>query len=179
MLQPSNNRLVEGNPDASVRVLIYEDLQCGDCAVLRKMLDDHLLPAYREQVAVEHRDFPLPKHSWARLAAVAARFFAQRDSVVGLEFRRYLLADFRSISMMDFGDRLREFAAAHGVDGMEAIAALGDADLQAAVEQDYQEGVARGVAKTPTVFIGENVLIEKFSPADLAGTIERALKEAA
>lgn len=146
--------------------------------MLRNMLDDHLLPTYREHIAVEHRDFPLPKHSWARLAAVAARFFEQRDSVAGLEFRRYLLTHFRSISMMDFGDRLREFAAARGVDGMEAIAALGDAALQAAVEQDYQEGLARGVAKTPTVYIGEKILIEKFPLAELAETIELALKEA-
>lgn len=142
------------------------------------MLDEHLLPPYREHIAVEHRDFPLPKHAWARLAAVAAKFFEQQDAVIGLDFRRYLLTHFRSISMMDFGDRLRDFAATHAIDGMEAIAALGDASLQAAVEEDYQEGLAKGVAKTPTVYVGEKGLIEKFSLADLAGVIESALKVA-
>jgi protein-disulfide isomerase len=66
--------IVEGNPKAAVRVIIYEDLQCPDCAVLRKMLDEKLLPKYKDRVAFEHRDVPLAKHSWARQAAIAARF---------------------------------------------------------------------------------------------------------
>ncbi|NWF85183.1 MAG: thioredoxin domain-containing protein, partial [Bryobacteraceae bacterium] len=56
---------VEGNPSSPVRVVIYEDLQCSDCAAFRKMLDEKLLPRYGSKVAFEHRDFPLAKHSWA------------------------------------------------------------------------------------------------------------------
>lgn len=39
--------IAEGNPAGRVRVLIYEDLQCGDCDTLRHLLDDRLLPKYR------------------------------------------------------------------------------------------------------------------------------------
>jgi len=67
--------LIEGNPSSQVRVVAYEDLQCPDCAVYRRMMDERLLPAYRDKVAFEHRDFPLPRHTWARKAAIAARFF--------------------------------------------------------------------------------------------------------
>src|SRR5450759_2714195 len=67
--------VVEGLASSPVRVIAYEDLQCPDCATYRKMLDEKLLAAYRAKAAFEHRDFPLPKHSWARPAAVAARFF--------------------------------------------------------------------------------------------------------
>ena len=64
--------MIEGNPKSNVRVVIFEDLQCPDCAVFRKMLDEKLLPKYKATVAFEHHDFPLAKHSWARQAAVAA-----------------------------------------------------------------------------------------------------------
>ena len=66
---------VEGNAASPVRVIAYEDLQCGDCAEYRRMLDEQLLPTFGQSVAFESRDFPLAKHPWARLAAIAARHF--------------------------------------------------------------------------------------------------------
>ena len=36
--------IVEGRADSPVRVVIYEDLQCPDCAVFRRMMDEKLLP---------------------------------------------------------------------------------------------------------------------------------------
>jgi protein-disulfide isomerase len=79
--------MIEGNPNSNVRVLIYEDLQCPDCATFRKMLDEKLLPKYKGKVAFEHRDFPLAKHSWARQGAIAARFFFEQNPETGFEFR--------------------------------------------------------------------------------------------
>ena len=43
--------LVEGNPASTVRVVVYEDLQCPDCAAFRKMMDADLLPKYKATVA--------------------------------------------------------------------------------------------------------------------------------
>ena len=63
--------LVEGLAESKVRVLIYEDLQCPDCAAFRRMMDEKILPRYQDRVAFVHRDFPLAKHAWARKAAVA------------------------------------------------------------------------------------------------------------
>ena len=70
--------IVEGNPSSTVRVLIYEDLQCPDCQNLRTLLDTKVLPRYGKRVAFIHRDFPLGKHEWARPAAVAARWVCRR-----------------------------------------------------------------------------------------------------
>ena len=79
LMAAASERLVEGKAGSDVRVLIYEDLQCSDCAAFRKMLDENLLPRYAGSVAFEHRDFPLAKHAWARKAAVASRHFARTD----------------------------------------------------------------------------------------------------
>ena len=49
----AQTHLVEGKADSPVRVLIYEDLQCPDCADFRVMLDQKLLPKYGAKVAFE------------------------------------------------------------------------------------------------------------------------------
>src|SRR5262245_36432355 len=80
--------LVEGNPQSRVRVQIWEDLQSPDCADFRVMLDKQLLPKFKGAVACEHKDFPLPKHNWARRAAIAARFFESVSPRAAVEFRQ-------------------------------------------------------------------------------------------
>ena len=65
-------------------MIIYEDLQCSDCANFQRILDDRLLPRYGRRVAFEHRDFPLAKHAWARKATVAGRFFDSIKAETGV-----------------------------------------------------------------------------------------------
>ncbi len=168
--------LIEGKPGSPVRVIIYEDLACSDCANFRKMMDEQILPKYKDQVEFIHRDFPLAKHPWSRNAAIAARFFAEKDPALGLEYRRFSLANISRTTPETFNDRLSEFASAHGVKPEEAIAALQDTRLAALVEKDYQDGVARGVAKTPTVFVNGDPFIETFTFEEISKSIDEALK---
>lgn len=174
-LLPAQGRFVEGNPTSTVRVIIYEDLQCPDCATFRAMLDDTLLPRFASTVAFEHRDFPLAKHAWARKAAIAARYFESASPAVALEFRRATLAHLREIPKDKFEDHLRSFAQTHGFDPEKAIAALAEPSFAADVEKDYQDGVARGVAHTPTIFVNGEPFIERFPVEDVIKTIEREL----
>jgi protein-disulfide isomerase len=60
----------------------------------------------------------------------------------------------------------------------EARAALRDARLDALVEKDLQDGIARGVAKTPTVFVNAKPFIEHFSFEEISKGIDQALAEA-
>ncbi|MEK7406682.1 MAG: thioredoxin domain-containing protein [Acidobacteriota bacterium] len=168
--------LIEGNPASAVRVVVYEDLQCPDCAVFRRMMDDKLLPAYAKTVAFEHRDFPLPRHAWARPAAIAARFFQEIRPELAVSFRRHTMQNIKQTTAENFKERLAAFAKANGVDPRKAEAALEDQRLAALVEQDYQEGVARGVARTPTVLVNGAPFIERFSVEEISKGIEAALK---
>ncbi len=174
MLQ-AQGRFIEGNPTSTVRVIIYEDLQCPDCATFRAMLDDTLLPRFASTVAFEHRDFPLAKHAWARKAAIAAKYFESVSPAVALEFRRVTLAHLREIPKDQFEQHLRTFAKAHGVDPDHAVAALADPGFAAEVEKDYQDGVARGVAHTPTIFVNGEPFIENFPVEDVIKSIEHEL----
>jgi len=167
--------LVEGRTESKVRVLIYEDLQCPDCAAFRRMMDDQILPRYGERVAFIHRDFPLAKHVWARKAAIAARYFAGVKPELALEYRRRTMAAIRETQAGNFNEKLSAFARDNGIDPAEAVAALDDHRLAALVERDFQDGVARGVVKTPTVFVGGKPFIEHFTFEEISQSIEDAL----
>jgi protein-disulfide isomerase len=167
--------LVEGNPEGTVRVVIYEDLQCSDCAVFREMMDQQILPKYGGKVTFEHHDFPIPRHKWARQSAIAARYFATIDPKLALEWRRYSLAHLGEITAETFNDKLSAWANTRGLDPSKAVAALGDKDLAAAVEEDYQDGVARGIAHTPTVLVNGESFVETFTFEEISKGLERAL----
>ena len=167
--------LVEGLAESKVRVLIYEDLQCPDCAEFRRMMDEKLLPRYADKVAFVHRDFPLAKHAWARKAAIASRYFAGTRPELGLSYRRHIMAAIHETTADNFNDRLSQFARENGMNPAQALAALDDPHLAALVERDYQDGVARGVAKTPSVFVNGQPFIEHFSFEDISQAIDDAL----
>jgi len=175
---PAGQHLVEGAAQSPVRVIIYEDLECPDCADFRAGMDAKLLPRYGAKVCFEHRDFPLSKHPWARKAAIAARFFEQTKPGLGLAYRKYSLAHIAETTPENFNDRLSKFAKDHGVDATKAVAALNDARLAALVEDDYQDGVARGIAHTPTVLVNGQAFVETFSIEDVAKAIDAELAAA-
>lgn len=169
--------LVEGKAGSAVRVLIFEDLQCPDCAAFREMLDEKLLPKYGGRVAFEHRDFPLAKHAWARKASVASRYFQGLSTATAVKFRQETMRAQREIKAAGFEEWLKGWCASNGLDAEKAMAALGDEKLGALVEKDFQDGVARGIARTPTVLVNGEPFIETFTFEEIARGIETALKE--
>jgi protein-disulfide isomerase len=169
------NEILEGNPSSPVKAVIYEDLQCSDCAQLRVMMDQKILPAYGSRVAFIHRDFPLGKHPWARQAAVLGRYVYDRDPALGIIFRREIMAEQASITPENLGKWVLEFAARNHLDQKAVLDSMNDQRLAALVEQDYQGGIARGVSKTPTVFINNTPFVETIIFEDLARALDQAL----
>lgn len=167
--------LIEGPPRSAVHVLMFEDLQCSDCAAFRLMMDEKLLPRYESKVTFEHRDFPLAKHPWARKAAIASRAFLEIGPKLALDFRREIMANIRETTSANFNERIGAFANSRGVKPIRVLAALNDPKLNALVEKDFQDGVARGVSKTPTVFVNGQPFIEAFSFDEISKAIDGEL----
>lgn len=173
----AQTHLVEGKADSPVRAVIFEDLQCSDCAAFRQMLDEKLLPKYGGKVAFEHRDFPLPKHAWARPASIAALYLQGVDKEKAVRFRQETMKAQASIQVETFPDWLKKFCAAQGLDGAKAVKALQDPALAERVQKDYEDGVARGIAHTPTVLVNGAPFIETFTLEEISAGIDAALKE--
>jgi protein-disulfide isomerase len=167
---------MEGKADSQVRVIIYEDLQCSDCAVFGKMLDRQILPRYAGRVEFAHRDFPLVKHAWARRAAAAAKYFGEIRPELGLAYRRQTMASLADITVENFNGRLLAFAAQNGLDAAPALASIEDKRIAGLVENDFQDGVAHGVSKTPTVFVNGRPFIETISFEEFSRALDEELK---
>jgi protein-disulfide isomerase len=170
--------LAEGRAGSPVRVIIYEDLQCPDCANFRVMLDQRILPKYGDRVEFVHRDFPLAKHAWARRAAIAARYFTEKDAQLGLEYRRHTMATQGEATADNFNRRVADFARQHGLKAEEALAALDNPRYAELVEKDYQEGVGRGIVHTPTALVNGTPFIETFTFEEISKGIDDALAQA-
>jgi protein-disulfide isomerase len=141
------------------------------------MLDEKLLPKYAARVAFEHRDFPLPKHTWARLAAIASRHFESAGKETALAWRREILRDHPKVTVEQFPAYLQAFAKKRGLDPAQALAALADSRLDGLVNQDYEDGVARGIARTPTALVNGEPFIETFTLEQISAGIDKALAE--
>jgi protein-disulfide isomerase len=167
--------VIEGNTGSTVRLLIYEDLQCDDCARFEAMLEQKVLPKYGAKVAIVHRDFPLGKHDWARPAAVAARWVWQQDSALGIQLRRELLSEQDHITSANLNMWLANFASRNHLDPKAIVDSQKDPNLNALIDQDRQAAVARGVSGTPTAYIGGVVFKDPIIYEDLARALDDAL----
>jgi protein-disulfide isomerase len=170
------NDIVEGSPSSPVRVIIYEDLQCGDCAHFRGMMDQRILPRYGNRVEFIHRDFPLPKHDWARQAAIAGRWVYEQNHALGIIYRREIMSEQDHLTPENLKGWLAHFAARNNLDPKGIVDSLGDQRLASMVDADYQGAVARGVSKTPTVYVGNQSFVENIVYEDLARALDQALK---
>lgn len=173
------NPLTEGNPQSPVRVIIYEDLQCSDCATFAVMMEKQILPKYASRVAFEHHNFPLPKHAWARKAAVASRFFEGISAELALAFRRYAMSHQAEIEPGNFNEKLSAFAKSKGFDIEKVMAGLKDPAINAQIENEYKDAVARGIGKTPTVLVDGEPFVESFTFKDIAAALDKAIAAAA
>lgn len=167
--------MIEGNASSPVRVVIYEDLQCSDCQVFRTMLDEKILPRYGARVAFVHRDLPLPKHDWARPAAVAGRWVYEQNHELGIVFRREIMSEQSHITVATLQPWLIEFARRNKLDQNEIVASLNDQRLEQLVDQDYLAAVARGVSHTPTVYVGGQIFVETIIFDEVAKALDHEL----
>ncbi len=176
-LAAAHNEIVEGNPSSPVRVVIYEDLQCSDCAHFRGIMDQRLLPRYGSRVKFIHRDFPLGKHDWARDAAVAGRWVYEHDHALGIIYRREIMSEQDNITPQNLKPWLAEFAARNQLDPKGIVDSLNDQRLTTLVDEDYQGAVARGVTKVPTVYVNGQAFVENIVYDDIAKAIDQSLAE--
>jgi protein-disulfide isomerase len=167
--------IVEGNPLSPVRVVIYEDLQCSDCQNFRTLLDQKLLPRFGTRVAFVHRDLPLPRHDWARAAAVAARWVYEKDHELGIVFRREIMSEQAHLTQGNLQYWLQHFARRNNLDQKGIVDSLSDPRLLNLVDQDYLAGVARGVSHTPTVYAGGQVFVETIIFDEVAHALDLEL----
>ena len=135
-------------PGAKVAVVMFEDLECPDCAraypVVWEAANAHHIP-------VVLHDFPLSKHPWSFDAAIFARFFDTKSQKLGNDFRGYIYQNQPQITRENLRQYVQKFADQNKVPLPFAVDPEGK--LKEKVQADYALGQRIGLEHTPTIFV--------------------------
>jgi len=165
-------------PGAKVALVVFEDLQCPDCAraypVVWEAANAHHIP-------VVLHDFPLPMHNWSFEAAVWARFFDTKSINVGNDFRRFIYSNQPQINPGNLQQYVQKFADENKIP--VPFAKDPEGKLAEKVQTDLALGRKIGLEHTPTIFvIGQGAVstpfVEVVDRAQLSQIIEDMQKKA-
>ena len=148
--------------DAGDEVVLVEflDFECEACAAFYPYVEQARAD-YAGEVTFVTRYFPIPGHQNSRTAAIAVEAAAQQghfEQMYQLMFENQKAWGERQDSQAGV---FRGYAEALGLDLDAYDAAVADPATLERVLEDYNEGIALGVNKTPTFFLnGEKMEIQ-------------------
>lgn len=167
---------VRGDPGAPVTLEEFGDFQCPLCATVTDAIGK-LEKDYGRRLRVVFRHYPLPMHSHAIEAALAAeaagaqgRFWEMHDLLYKNQALWSKASDSATVRELFAG-----YGRSLGLD-MERFAKDSNSDqVKARVFWEGQQGVSRGVTKTPTLLINGREMGPPFTQEHLRAEIDAAL----
>lgn len=167
-----------GPEDAEVVVREFADYQCPACAGFAEA-SQRLKEEYVDEGRVRfvYFDLPLPQHTHAITAAMAARCAGDQDHYWDMHDRLYAeQSDWESASAGDVQERFADYAEDLGVDRRRFDRCM-ESELHLEAVEDSRD-VARQlqIASTPTVLV-DNIPLNRPGWAQLSGVVERELDE--
>ncbi|HET7442476.1 MAG TPA: thioredoxin domain-containing protein [Terriglobales bacterium] len=136
---------------AQVAIVVFEDLECPDCARAAPLLEE---AAKTYSIPVVRHDFPLPFHPWSFDAAVLARYFDTHSKKIGNEFRDQCFAHQLEITKDNLRTFADKFAAEHKITLPFIVDPQGK--FAAEVTADRNLGQALHLEHTPTIYVVSN-----------------------
>jgi protein-disulfide isomerase len=136
---------------ANVAIIVFEDLECPDCARAAPLLEE---ASKTYNIPVVRHDFPLPFHPWSFDAAVFARYFDTHSKKLGNEYRDQCFSHQLEITK----DNLRAFTEKFATAGKIDLPFVVDPDGKLAnlVRADRDLGQRIGLEHTPTIYVVSN-----------------------
>jgi protein-disulfide isomerase/type II secretory pathway component PulC len=157
-----------GSPEAPVRVVVFCDFESAHCRRLQPTLRK-LLDAYPGRVSIAARDHPLPFHSYARLAAQAARCAGEQGSY--WQYHDAVYAEEGDLSRATL-DRL---ARDVDLDASAFRECLDSGRMRAGVEADAGAAQGLGLLTVPVSFVNGLYVRGARSLAEFARLVDSEL----
>jgi protein-disulfide isomerase len=137
---------MKGSASARVALVEFVDYECPHCKrvqpVMRQALDE-----FKSDVKVYFKHYPLGGHTFARAAAEAAVAAQKQGKFWPYSDQIWAHAESLSPAVLE------QIAKDVGLDVERWRKDLESEDVKARVERDHAEGVALGIAATPTIYI--------------------------
>lgn len=151
----------KGKADAKVTIVEYSDFQCPFCSKASVTIGE-LEKKYGNKIKVAYKNYPLPFHSQARLAAEAALCANEQNSKLFWKMHDAMFADQSKL------DKENLIATAKKIGAKEADfkSCLEATKHKAVIDSDMAEGQKLGIKSTPTFFINGK-LVSGAQPIDV------------
>ncbi len=149
LLRAQNDSPLKPPKGAKVALVVFEDLECPDCARANPLLQE---AARTYKIPLVRYDFPLQMHPWAFDAAVLGRYFDTKK--LGDQFRDEVFKHQPEITK----DNLRTFAEKFAKEHKTTLPMVVDPQgkLAAAIKADQALGNRVGLTHTPTIYVVSN-----------------------
>ena len=148
-----------GDPDAPVKIEVFEDPQCPACGRYTERIEPLLIagPVTDGKVFLTYRDYPFLGQESID-AAVALRVAEDLDGRFW-DYHQLVFYNQHGENQGAFTlERLADMAELVGLDREAFLAAMEDSKYQAAAEAEAAEGSALGVSSTPTLFVNGEIM---------------------
>jgi len=136
---------------ASVAIVIFEDLECPDCARAAPLVEE---ASRTYKIPVVRHDFPLQMHPWAYDAAILARYFDTHSKALGNDFRDTVFKHQLEITKETLRPFAEKYAAAHKIDLPFVVDP--DGKFAKLIEADRAAGNQLNLQHTPTLYVVSN-----------------------
>jgi protein-disulfide isomerase len=146
--EPGDTSALKPPKGSKVAIVVFEDLQCPDCARAAPLLEE---AARTYKIPVVRHDFPLPKHNWSYEAAILARYFDTQSKKLGNDFRDKVFEHQSEITPDSLRSFAEKFASEHKVDLPFAVDPQGK--LADEIKRDRDLGQRIGLDHTPTIYV--------------------------
>jgi protein-disulfide isomerase len=167
---------VRGAANAPVTLEEFADFQCPSCAMTTLQSIRPIENDFGSRLRVVFWHFPLPNHKHGREAAIAAeaasrqgKFWEMHDLLYEKQGDWSKVADIHSV-FEGYAQELKLNVERFKKD-------FENPDVAAVVDRQHQEGEARGVKNTPTIFINGREFPPPFNPDRLREAIDAATAE--
>ena len=153
----------KGGADAKVTIIEFSDFQCPFCSKAATTIQE-LEKKYGNKIKVVFKNYPLPFHTQARLAAEAALCANEQNAKYFWKMHDAMFADQSKLDK----DNLLATAKKAGVKEADFKTCLESGKFKAKIEAELAEGQKAAIKSTPTFFINGKLVsgaqpIEVFS----------------
>lgn len=180
--RPLVNGKSMGDPNAPVKIEVWEDFQCPACRQYSEAVEPQVAQTYvaTGKVLYTFRHFPfLDDRSGSKESDQAANAsMCAMEQGKFWEYHDYLYANWNSENAGAFSNkRLLAFAEALGLDMTKFNQCFDANTYKNVIDEDLAAGIQAGVQGTPSVFVNGQIIRPGFVPTfdDIAQAVEAAL----
>jgi protein-disulfide isomerase len=167
--------MVGADSHASKQLTVFLDFQCPYCRQMNVTLHKLSPDVDQRKISIIYRFFPMPQHSWAMSASVAAACAAKQNQKYYFELSDYFFG--HQVELTD--SSILRSSASHlssekQFDKQKFRECIDSGDGKQIVENDIALGNSLGVRSTPTIFINSQATVGSLSEGQLRALLEYA-----